>query len=406
MGKFIIHGGRRLTGEVRVSGSKNAALPIIFASLITHGVSEIHNLPDISDVRCALMIAKSFGARISVRDGVAIIDTRALEYVTPPIELVSSLRASTYLIGAGLVRFGRAELLPFGGCNFAKRPIDIHLSAAESFGATIDGDALSASRLHPASIDLPKKSVGATVNALIMAAGAEGESRIKGHAIEPHVLTLIDYLRSAGALIEPIGDELRVVGRELRGGHVSVPGDMIEAGTYLAASLITGGDVAVSGFVTSELDSFLEPLARAGVEVKRGADWIRLSRSPSRDMHIVTEAFPGFPTDLQPILAAIMARFRGGSIRETVWQGRFGYLSELAKLGVSYSLDAYGAIIHPSRPSSGIIRATDLRGGAAGILLALAADGVSEIRSGELVLRGYERPVEKLSSLGARIFYE
>lgn len=405
MGKFIINGGRRLTGEVRVSGSKNAALPIVFASLITHGVSEIHNLPDISDVRCAILIAKSFGARISVRDGVAIIDTRSIEYVTPPIELVASLRASTYLIGSGLVRFGKAELMPFGGCNFAKRPIDIHLAAAEAFGASIAEDILSASELHPASISLPKKSVGATVNALIMAAGTAGESRIRGYAIEPHVLTLIEYLRSAGAVIEMIGDELRVVGRELRGGHVSVPGDMIEAGTYLAASLITGGDVTVSGFSASELDSFVDPLRHAGVEVKGGSDWIRLLRYPYREMHITTAAFPGFPTDLQPIFAPIMAKFRGGSIRDTVWQGRFGYLSELAKLGVSYSLDAYGAIIHPSAPSSGIIRATDLRGGAAGILLALAADGVSEIRSGELVLRGYENPVEKLTALGARITY-
>ena len=406
MGKFIINGGRRLTGEVRVSGSKNAALPIIFASLITHGVSEIRNLPDISDVRCALLIAKSFGARISVRDGVAIIDTRALEYVTPPIELVASLRASTYLIGAGLVRFSRAELMPFGGCNFAKRPIDIHLAAAEAFGATVGEDNLSALELHPASISLPKKSVGATVNALIMAAGISGESRIRGYAIEPHILTLIEYLRSAGAMIEMSGDEVRVVGRELRGGHVNVPGDMIEAGTYLAASLITGGDVSVSGFAPSELDSFVEPLVHAGVEVKRGSDSMRLSRHPIHAMNIVTAAFPGFPTDLQPIFAAIMAKFRGGSIRETVWQGRFGYLAELAKLGVSSSLDAYGAIIHPSKPTSGIIRATDLRGGAAGILLALAADGVSEIGAGELVLRGYERPVEKLTALGARISYE
>ena len=403
MGKVIINGGRRLSGEVAVSGSKNAALPVIFASIITHGVSEIRNLPDISDVRCALRIVEAFGARVRFFDGVAIIDTRELEYRTPPIESVSSLRASTYLIGAGLVRFGRAELFPFGGCNFSKRPIDLHLMAAESFGAKTDSETLTAKKLSPATVRLPKKSVGATVNSLILAAGTSGESRIFGYAEEPHILTLIEYLRSAGANIEQRGDELRVHGGELHGGVALIPGDMIEAGTYLAASLVTGGEVTVTGFNTAELDSFVEPLRESGVRAEGGADWLRISRAPIKEMKIVTSAYPGFPTDLQPIFAVIMARFRGGRITETVWQGRFGYLGELARLGVSYALDAYGATVLPSRLIPGIMRSTDLRGGAAGVLLALATDGISEIHDAEIIMRGYERPIEKLSSLGAKI---
>lgn len=405
MGKFIVNGGRRLHGEVEVSGSKNAALPIIFASLITHGVSEIRNLPDITDVKIALMIIEQLGARVSLDGGVALIDTRSLEYRSPSAELVSCLRASTYLIGAGLVRFCRAELLPFGGCNFSHRPIDIHLAAAESFGAVLDGGTLTADTLHPAEITLAKKSVGATVNSLILAAGTKGESRIRGYAIEPHILTLIEYLRSAGAVIEPSGDALRIVGGHLHGGSVSIPGDMIEAGTYLAASLVTGGDVTVTGFFTDELCSFIDPLCVAGVRAEGGKDWLRLSGAPRRKMDIVTAAYPGFPTDLQPIFSVLMAKFHGGTVRETVWQGRFGYLSELAKLGLSYSLDTYGASIHPSHPLSGTMRATDLRGGAAGLLFALAAEGQSEICSGEVILRGYERPIEKLRELGAEIGY-
>ena len=405
MGRFVIRGGKTLCGEVTVSGSKNAALPIIFASLITHGVSEIYNLPDISDVRCALDIIKEFGAEVSICEGVAYINTANLEYRRPSDGKVSELRASTYLLGACLARFGRAELQSFGGCNFSKRPIDMHIAAATSFGARESCDALISGALSAAYISFAKKSVGATVNALIMAAAAEGESRIYGYAEEPHILTLIEYLRSAGACIERSDGCLSVLGGKLHGGRITIPGDMIEAGTFLAASLVTGGNVRVCGFDPAELSSFISPLVSAGVSSDIGSDNISLKGTPTCRMSIETSAYPGFPTDLQPIFAVIMARFFGGNIKETVWQGRFGYLSELAKQGIRYSISDRGARIYPSVFVPSIARSTDLRGGAAAVLTALCAEGESCVESGELILRGYERPDDKLRKIGADVVY-
>ena len=405
MGKFIVSGGKPLFGEVEVSGSKNAALPIIFASLITHGVSEIHNLPEITDVMLALEIIEGFGAKITKHDGTVYIDTRELAYYLPAEDKVSRLRASTYLIGAGLGRFGRAELQSFGGCNFSRRPIDMHICAAEKFGAYADGKTLVADKMRSSDIFFEKKSVGATVNALIMAASVKGNSRIYGYAEEPHVIALIDYLKSAGAAIYKSNGAICISGGDLHGGKISVPGDMIEAGTFLAASLITGGRVTVRGLEISELDSFLSPLVTAGVELKSSRVMAELCGHPREAMSIVTSAYPGFPTDLQPIFSVIMARFMGGNIRETVWPGRFGYISELKKLGVIADTDSEMVRISPSKIKCGTMNATDLRGGAAGILAALSADGRSEILSGEMVLRGYERFDKKLRNLGAEIFY-
>lgn len=406
MGKFVVCGGKRLCGEVFVSGSKNAALPIIFASLITHGVSEIRNLPKINDVKCALSIIENFGAKVYIDADSCLIDTTDLCYARPSDSDVSQLRASTYLIGACLGRFGRAELQRFGGCAFSFRPIDMHISAALDFGAVEGEGVLLADSLHPADIVFARKSVGATVNALIMAAATKGESRIYGYAEEPHIISLMDYLISAGASIRRQEDCLTVSGGGLCGGSVRIGGDMIEAGSFLCASLLTGGDVFVRGFDPEELSSFFSVLSDAGVRVELYPDGVRVSGAPDRRMCVVTEAYPGFPTDLQPIFAALQARFCGGSIRETVWQGRFGYLTELAKLGVSYRMEGDGVEILPSRLQSGVLRAVDLRGGAAAILLALAIDGRSEINSGEIVLRGYERLCEKITSLGGEIFFD
>lgn len=405
MGRFIIRGGRALRGDVRVSGSKNAALPIIFASLITRGVTEIQNLPDITDVHTALEIIAELGAEVSRINNTVYIDTTELSYRIPSDDKVAKLRASTYLIGAGLPRFGRARLQSFGGCNFSKRPIDMHIYTAVKFGAREEGDELVLEKLHAADICFGKKSVGATVNALIMASAGEGVSRISGYAEEPHVSVLIEYLRSAGAEIRVENGILHVHGGNLHGGRITIPGDMIEAGTYLAASLVTNGSLNVGGFDTSELDSFISHLRCAGAKVIVDRNAISLSGAPETKMDILTSAYPGFPTDLQPIFAVIMARFHGGRITEGVWQGRFGYLSELAKLGVSYVIDDNGAKIYPSLLTCGIMRSTDLRGGAAGIIAALVAKGESTVLSGESVLRGYERLDEKLRKVGADIIY-
>ena len=406
MSRFIIKGGKALHGSIRVSGSKNAALPIIFSTLATDGVSRLYNLPDISDVRDALSIVEEYGAKITFQGGSTIIDSRSVGYVTPSVERVRRIRASTYLIGACLSRFGRAELMPFGGCAFSVRPIDIHLDAARKLGAVIDGNTIIAEDLAGAEINLRLPSVGATVNALIMAAGAKGRTTIRGAAREPQVLSLISYLKSAGAGIRRQGDVITVEGGKLHGGTAVIPGDMIEAGSFLAASILTDGRVSVSGFEISELSAFTSPLVRAGVieDLTDGA--ISLIGRARREISVTTAAYPGFATDLQPILATVLAASSGGTIKEQVWPSRFGYLDELARLGLSYRREGNVARIFPSLTIPGRARATDLRGGMAAVLLGLCADGESIIDSGELVLRGYDSLTEKLSSLGAEISLE
>ena len=405
MGKFIVNGGKGLFGGVRVSGSKNASLPIIFASLTTHGVSRIYNLPDITDVADAIGIIEDFGAKVWREGGVTFIDTRELSYTVPRLDAVKRIRASTYLIGACLARFGRAELLPFGGCAFSVRPIDMHLEAAARLGATLTDNQLRTDGLSGAEIAFRQPSVGATVNSLILAASACGETRLSGCAREPHVKALISYLVGAGARISVKGDSVTVVGAELHGSSAVIPGDMIEAGTFLAASLVTGGRVRVSGFDARELSAFTSPLLSAGVIEDVSGGSVMLVGKPKREIAVTTGAYPAFATDLQPVFAAILASARGGRIEETVWRSRFGYLDELARLGLSFRMEKDSATIFPSEILAGRAKAHDLRGGAAAVVLALAAEGESVIDSGELILRGYDSFAEKLTDLGAEIQY-
>ena len=404
MGIFRVRGGIPLFGKVRVSGSKNAALPVLFASIATRGVSEIDGLPDISDVDCAIRILEHLGASVRRLRERTYVDTRELIYSPVPCELVRPLRASTYLLSSMLLRFGRAELGEFGGCNFAPRPIDIHISSLLSHGATVGGDTLVAKKLVPSDFSLSKRSVGATVNSLILAAGIKGVSVIRGCALEPHILTLIDYLNSAGADIELSADVATVRGGELSSGRVRIGGDMIEAGSFLAMSAVTRGSVSVLGAVADELSSFVTPFTEAGMAYSGGFS-VSLSGIPHRRVDITTAPYPGFPTDLQPVAAPLLS-FSGGSLTDTVWQGRFGYLKELSRLGIRSRIVDGKAEIFPSEPRCAEVVAPDLRGGMALMIAALAADGESVIHSGELLLRGYERLVEKLAQLGAEIEYE
>ena len=405
MGKFLINGRCRLVGQIDVSGSKNAALPIVFATIIKRGISVIKNLPDITDVRIAVKIIEKLGAKISTVENTTYIDTRELVYSLPSESDVSALRASTYLLGACLSRFGISRIERFGGCNFAQRPIDMHLMAAEKFGAKINGDIITADGLHGATVSFDKRSVGATVNALIMASGIPAHSVLVRCAREPHIEALIDFLRSAGAEIVLDNDVIYVRGCELHGGNITVPGDMIEAGTYLCASLITDGDVSVFGFDANELSPLYEVFDECGVMVNIADGGVSLSGLPKGKIRISTAAYPGFPTDLQPIISTVLAVYGGGEITENVWRGRFGYLSELSRLGLAYSLCGNTACIYPSHIHSATLSATDLRGGAAAILLALSTDGTSTVERGEYVLRGYEKITDKLKALGADIRY-
>ena len=406
MGRFVIFGGNKLCGDVKISGSKNAALPIIFSAISLRGISKIENVPEISDVFVAFDILRDFGAEIHYADGTAVINTSTLEYKIPRADLLSRIRASSYLIGACLARFGRFDLLPFGGCNFCDRPIDMHLYAAKCLGASIYSSSVSVPSLCGANIVFNKISVGATVNSIIMASSAVGKTRIYGYAKEPHVFALIDFLRTAGAKITVLDDFIEIIGTRLGAAHAVLIPDMIEAGTYLSLSLLSGSDIRVRGANPEHLSAFLFSLRKAGVKIKTEGECITLFGSVRAPISIVTAPYPGFPTDLQPPMAPLLASFFGGNITENVWQGRFGYLAELSKFGINYDFSDNTARIFSSDVHSACAQAPDLRGGAALLLTALSAKGESVIENAELVLRGYDKVVDKLRALGAQITME
>ncbi|MBO5908137.1 MAG: UDP-N-acetylglucosamine 1-carboxyvinyltransferase [Clostridia bacterium] len=404
MKTITVNGGRPLFGSVFAQGSKNAALPIIFATLITRGVSEVRHLPDIGDVRCALDIIRELGARVTSYGSVAYIDTRSLSFCEPSAEKISKIRASTYLLGSMLSRFGRCRLSAFGGCAFSDRPIDMHIDACLAFGGRIVGNEIITDRLHPADISFKKASVGATINALILAAATDGVSTVRGHAREPHVHALIDFLRSAGAEIK-ISDELITVrGGELKGGNIAIIGDMIEAGSYLTAGLITGGRVSVIGADREDLSSYLALARELGCEVfERGSIISARATELCRRVSIVAEPYPAFATDLQPIIAPLLAVMSGGEICDRVWTGRYGYLKTLSSFGLSSRIEDGRAIIESSELQPACVVAEDLRGGMAALLCGLCAKGESRIENAEQILRGYENLVYKLRSLGADV---
>ena len=404
MKTIFVNGGAPLRGDIHVSGSKNAALPIIFACILTNGVSEIENLPDIGDVRVALSLLTSFGATVRKENNLTFIDTTNLSYSAPDVNSVSAIRASTYLIGSCLSRFGRCPIMKFGGCNFSSRPIDMHLEACFRLGARAEGELLLCNRLIGNEIVFDKASVGATVNALLLSASAEGETVIKGCAVEPHIDALIAFLVSCGAEISRRGRELHIVGKQLHSGKIKIIGDMIEAGSYLALSLMCGGGIRVLNAPISDMQAVIESLKNLGADIsvdKSGC--LSLSLGEANYLDIVATPYPGFPTDLQPVFAPLMAYCNGGKITDTVWQNRFGYLSGLSNFGVKSTLGNNSATIYKSNIHNGSFVAPDLRGGMAGLLCALCSTGQSEIYSAETILRGYEKLEEKLRSVGAEI---
>lgn len=403
MGRFLIRGGVELCGEISVGGSKNAALPIIFSCILICGKSTLKNLPDITDVEVALDILTDFGASVQRTCDEVIIDTTSLYYRTPDVRKVSKIRASSYLIGACLSRFGRAELQSFGGCNFDNRPIDMHLAAVAAHGAKIDGSTLSADRLFGADVIFDKISVGATVNALLLSVSAEGVSRIYGYAREPHVMSLIEFLNRAGGEIEVYDNYILVKGRTLTSSYANIISDMIEAGSYLALSLATGSELKILDSDAVQLESFIEPLVRCGAVAEISEKAITFSGRITEPMHIVTAPYPSFPTDLQPLMAPIMAHSYGGSIVEGVFKNRFGYLNELAKFGVKFESNDGCAVIHKSKLHPAAATATDLRCGAALVIAALCADGESVICGSEIIKRGYSDIIKKLRGIGAQI---
>ena len=404
--EYIVEGGRELYGSVTVSGSKNAALPVLFASLAVDGISEISNLPDIGDVRVALEILEKLGVSVQRSGNTVRLYTERAAYSDGITEPSAKLRASTYLLGGCLARLGRVPLMPFGGCNFSDRPIDIHIDAALAFGAKRAGDILYTDGLTPSDFTLRKSSVGASVNSLILAASAGGESILRGLAKEPHVDLLIKYLVSAGASIEREGEITRVRGGKLRDGRVRIPPDMIEAGSFLIASALVGGTVKIFGAPVEELESLISVLREGGVCIKIGDGYISASGRPREKLFVTTGPYPDFPTDLQPLIAPLMAKGCGGYIRDTVWPERFGYLDTLGAQGLCFARSGNEAEIYPSSFIPASVSAPDLRGGAASLIAALVSKGITRISGAEIIDRGYDSLADKLSGLGARVRVE
>ena len=404
MKSIIIEGARRLEGDVSVSGSKNAVLPIIFACILTNGVSKIENIPDIGDVSVALEIISALGAMVERRENIAMIDTRNMSYRQLSKESVAKIRASTYLIGSCLSRFGVCHLLPFGGCGFSHRPIDLHLMACRSLGGEVRDEAIYADSLVGGEIIFPIRSVGATVNAILLAASADGDSVIKGCATEPHIDSLIEFINSAGGSVRRQGSTVYVSGRSLQGGEICIFGDMIEAGSYLGVGLMSGGEVKIKNCPVDQMDSVFSAFRSLGAEICFDKDYVsaRMS-SEARSIVVNAEPYPGFPTDLQPIFAPIMAWGMGGKIFDFVWENRFGYLDNLSCFGVKCKRYGNTAEIFTSKIHPSVSDSPDLRGGFACLMCALMADGVSRIDSAEIILRGYEGLEAKLSKIGARI---
>ena len=418
MEKYIIHGGRPLFGEVEVSGAKNAAVAIIPAALLVDGVCRLENIPQISDVDMLMTILEHLGARIRlVNRSTVEIDCSDVHYTDAPYDLMRKIRASYYLIGAMLGRFGSAKTTMPGGCNFGVRPIDQHIKGMTALGASVEvaGGFVVATtadgHLHGTRIYLDKVSVGATMNIILAACMARGRTVIENAAKEPHIVDLANFLNSMGADVRGAGtDTVKVNGTgRLHGGSYTIIPDQIEAGTYMAACAAVGGEVRVRNVIPRHLESITAKLREMGVTVVEGEDSVLVKSSGNlRRVNIKTMPYPGFPTDMQPQMAAVLCRARGTSvITEGIYDNRYKYVSELRKMGAQIQVDGRVAVIEGGEPLVGApVAACDLRAGAAMVIAGLCAGGETRVEDIHYIERGYENFVGKLRSLGADIRLE
>ena len=415
MDRYIIHGGTTLNGEVEISGAKNAAVAIIPAALLVQGVCRIENIPQISDTDTLLTILAELGARVSYLNKSTIeIDCTNARYQDAPYDLMRKIRASHYLIGSMLGRFGSAKTTMPGGCNFGVRPIDQHIKGMRALGAEINvrggyvyADAKDG-RLHGARIYLDKVSVGATMNIMIAGVLAEGRTVIENAAREPHIVDLANFLNSMGADVRGAGtDTIKINGVDaLHGGTYTIIPDQIEAGTYMVAAAATGGEVLVTNIIPKHMEGISAKLREAGAFVEEYEEAI-LVKGPAvlRRINLKTMPYPGFPTDMQPQFGVLMCLADGTSvITEGIYDNRFKYVNELRKMGAEIQVDGRVAVIEGGRRLTGaMVHACDLRAGAAMVIAGMVASGVTEIDDIHYIERGYERFVEKLNALGAEI---
>ncbi len=409
-----ITGGVPLSGEVSISGAKNAAVAIIPAAICAHGVTVLENLPNIEDVHILTETLQAMNIECEKLDDYTLrIDSSKLETHMATFDALKRMRASYYLIGALLSRFGCAEVAMPGGCNFGDRPIDQHIKGFEALGAKVSIEhgivKAYADELVGANIYLDIASVGATINIMLAAVTAKGHTVIENCAKEPHVVDVANFLNMCGANIKGAGtDVIKITGTtQMHGANYTIIPDQIEAGTYMIAAAITGGDVTVSNIIPKHMDSLSAKLREMNCTVTDGDDFIRVSTMGQKlnAVNVKTMVYPGFPTDLQPQMASLLSVCEGTSIiTETVFENRFQYINELRRLGTKITVDGRVAVVEGVKRLSGTEAfATDLRAGAALIVAGLAAEGTTRIGNVKFIDRGYEKVEDKLTKLGAII---
>ena len=411
--KLRIYGSARLEGEVAVSGGKNAAVAIIPAALLADSPSTIENVPDIDDVHVLLDMLRWLGAHVEFRENTVWIDPRTVDKFNPPYELAGRMRASYYLAPVLLGLFHRAEVPLPGGCDIGARPIDQTIKGMETLGASVEtlGGVLvaKADRMQGDDIFLDMPSVGATVNSMLTAVSAPGMTCIHNAAREPHIVDLANFLSSMGASVKGAGtDMIRIRGaRHLHGTDYTIVPDQIETGTLMIAAAAAGDDVVITGAIPTHMESLSAKLLEMGVHVSSEDDWIRVrSNRVYRAVNVKTQGYPGFPTDLQQPLSALLTVANGTSlVTETIFESRFRFLDELRKMGAKARVieSSSAMITGVSHLVGARVNATDLRAGAAMIIAGLMAEGMTEIGGVSYILRGYERIDEKLTQLGAHI---
>lgn len=414
MEQIVINGGNKLFGNVEISGMKNAALPIIIASILTEDVCVIENLPCISDVTLSLEILRTMGADVKMLGKNTVqIDAKHIEGGTSPYNLVSMMRGSTYLIGAELGRFGTAKVGWPGGCDFGERPIDQHIKGFTALGAKVNVEngfiyADAPEGLAGAQIYFDVVSVGATINIMLAAVKAEGTTIIDNAAREPHIVDLANFFNTCGAQISGAGTSvIKIKGvKELHGCTYAIIPDMIEASTFMTAVAATGGSIRITGVIPKHLEIISAKLVEMGVNVEAFDDSIVVKREGEiNGVNVKTLPYPGFPTDMHPQMSALFCFANGqGSVSEGIWENRFRYVDELRKMGAQITVDGKTATVVGGHPMTGApVRATDLRAGAAMIIAGLAATGKTEISNIASIERGYDNVVGKFKALGADI---
>ena len=414
MEKLIVKGGKRLVGTVKTSGAKNAVLPIIAASIMGTSPSHFDEVPMLEDVRTISEVLRSLGIKVESKEKNCLdIDSTVVESYEPPCELMRNMRASFFVMGPLLARMGKARIYMPGGCAIGARPVDIHLKGFEALGVVLDQqdgfiEATTPNGLKGATIYFDFPSVGATENVMMAAAVAEGVTILENAAEEPEIVALASYLNKMGAKIRGAGtDVIRIEGvKELHGADYTIIPDRIEAGTYMIAAAMTGGDVIVDNVLPEHQKPLIAKLREAGAIVEEDIDKVRvIGNGTLKGVSVKTLPYPGFPTDMQAQIMAMMVVSEGNSkVTETVFENRFMHVEELNRMGATITTaDRSANIEGPAKLVGCDVRATDLRAGAAMILAGLVAEGETRIGDLHHIDRGYEDIVEKLKNLGADI---